>query len=236
METTLTKYRILNGSHLKLIAVITMFIDHFALILEDALPILQMPIFASFTLFYCMRRIGRLAFPLFCFLLTEGFVHTRSRLRYCGNLLAFALLSEIPYNNIISGNLLHPSTQNIYFTLLLGVLALWLLESPLKTGYKALILFPGIVLIPYLHVTYGPTGVLLIVLLYTLRQQPLLRALLALPFLSGGYAAWLAFVPMSLYNGQRGFIRGKVLKYAFYIFYPLHLLLLYGLKLLIRSL
>ena len=233
METTLSKCRVLNGSHLKLIAVITMFIDHTALILQDALPVLQTPILASFTLYYCMRKIGRLAFPLFCFLLTEGFVHTRSRLRYCGNLLAFAIITEIPYNIVHSGKLLYPSAQNVFFTLLLGLLVLWLLETPLKNSYKVLILFPGVVLLSFLHISYGRTGVLLVVFLYFLRQQPILRWLLCLPFLSGGYAAWLSFVPISLYNGERGFIRGKVLKYAFYAFYPLHLLLLYGIKLLL---
>lgn len=233
METTLSKCRVLNGSHLKMIAVITMFIDHTAMIFQDTLPVLQMPILASFTLYYCMRKIGRLAFPLFCFLLTEGFVHTRSRLRYCGNLLAFAIITEIPYNIVHGGKLLYPTAQNVFFTLLLGVLVLWLLETPLKNSHKALILFPGVVLLSFLHIPYGRTGVLLVLLLYLLRQQPLLRGLLCLPFLSGGYAAWLSLIPISLYNGERGFIRGKVLKYAFYAFYPLHLLLLYGVKLLL---
>lgn len=233
METTLTEYRILNGSHLKLIAVIAMLIDHIGVILGNSLPFLQIPVFHSITLYYCMRKIGRLAFPLFCFLLTEGFVHTHNRLRYGCNLLLFALISEIPYNLMHSGKLLHWGHQNIYFTLLIGFLMLWLLESDQKPLYKLLILFPGLVLIPYLHMDYGRNGILLIILLYALRQQSVLRALLSLPFLSGGYAAWLAFVPISLYNGQRGFIRGTVLKYAFYAFYPIHILLLYGIKLLL---
>lgn len=233
MENPLSQYRVLNGSHLKLIAVIAMFIDHFAMILGDALPVLQMPILASYTLYFCMRKIGRLAFPLFCFLLTEGFVHTGNRLRYCSNLLAFALLSELPYNIIHSGNLLYPNAQNIFFTLLLGLLVLCLLESPWQLGYKLLILLPGVLLVPYLNVSYGRNGVLLILLIYALRQRPLLRGLLSLPLLSGGYAAWLAFIPISLYNGKRGFIRGKALKYAFYAFYPAHLLLLYGIRLLL---
>lgn len=233
METLLTKYRVLNGSHLKLIAVVAMLIDHMGVIWGSSLPFLQVPLLATITPYYCMRRIGRLAFPLFCFLLTEGFVHTRNRMTYGCNLLAFALISELPYNLMHSGKLLHLGAQNIYFTLLLGFLALWLLESNLQLSCKVSILIPGMLVLPYLHIDYGQKGVLLIILLYALRQQGLLRALLSLPFLSGGYAAWLAFVPISLYNGQRGFIRGKVLKYAFYAFYPVHILLLYGVKLLL---
>ena len=81
-QGNLAKYQILSGSHLKLIAVVTMLIDHTALILLPCLPILQTPLFADFTLFAILRKIGRLAFPLFCFLLAEGFHHTKNRLMF----------------------------------------------------------------------------------------------------------------------------------------------------------
>lgn len=228
--TLLSGCRCLNGSHLKLIAIVCMLIDHTAVILGPTLDLFQTSLFSSFTVYSLMRKVGRLAFPLFCFLLTEGFIHTKSRLKYGCRLLAFALLSEIPFNLMHNGTLLYPGAQNIYFTLLLGFLVLCLLESSLPEVYKLLILVPGVVLVSFLHVDYGTTGVLLILLMYLLREQKLMRSLLALPFLSGGYAAWCAFVFIGLYNGKRGFISGKVLKYAFYVFYPAHILLLYGIR------
>ena len=129
-----------------------------------------------------------------------------------------------------SGTLLSMDYQNIYFTLFLGFCALCVLDCPLKTHWKVLILVPFAMLLPYLHTDYGRNGVLLIVLLYMLRENRLVASLLALPLLSGGFAAWVAFVPVGLYNGKRGFIRGNILKYAFYAFYPVHILLLLGIR------
>lgn len=235
MEHTenLAKYQFLNGSHLKLIAVITMLIDHTALILLPCLPVLQIPLFAEYTVYAVLRKIGRLAFPLFCFLLAEGFYYTKNRLHYGRNLLIFALISELPYNLMKSGRLFYPNAQNIYFTLLLGFCILWLLNSPWKLYWKLPILVLIILFSPYLRAGYGRDGILLIVLLYALREKRLVSSLLALPLLSGGIAAWAAFVPIGMYNGKRGFISGKWLKYAFYIFYPVHILLLYGVRLLL---
>lgn len=232
--TTLPNYKVLNGSHLKLLAILTMLIDHTAVILSGCVPFLRTPVFGTtYTVFFLMRKVGRLALPLFCFLLTEGFVHTKSRVKYGCNLLIFALISELPYNLMHGGKLINWGAQNVFFTLFFGFLALWLLESPLRIQYKALILVPCIVFLPYLHADYSRNGVLLIILLYTFRENALLRGILSLPLLSGGVAAWCAFLPITMYNGKRGFITGKVLKYAFYAFYPLHILVLYGIKLLL---
>ncbi len=226
----LQKLQILDGSMLKLLAVVTMFIDHAALILLPCFPALGTPLFAGYTAYALLRKVGRLAFPLFCFLLAEGFFYTKNRLKYGLNLLIFAFISEIPYNLMRGGSLFSVDYQNIYFTLFLGFCALWVLDCGLKIHWKVLILVPMAVLLPYLHTDYGRNGVLLIVLLYVLRENRLVASLLALPLLSGGFAAWAAFVPMGMYNGNRGFIRGKVLKYAFYAFYPVHILLLLGIR------
>lgn len=226
----LQKLQILDGSILKLLAVVTMFIDHAALILLPCIPALRVPLFAGCTAYTLLRKIGRLAFPLFCFLLAEGFFHSKDRLRYSLRLMMFALISELPFNLMVSGRLFFPDSQNVYFTLFLGVCALWVLTSDLKIHWKLLILVPGLVLLPYLHTDYGRNGVLLIVLLYLLREKPLASCLVSFPLLSGGFAAWLAFVPMGMYNGKRGFITGNALKYAFYAFYPVHMLLLLGIR------
>ena len=103
------KYRILSGSALKMIAVITMLIDHIGAVLLSMYQPAQKILFTLFgreyTVYLIFRDIGRAAFPIFCFLLLEGFRHTRSRFLYGRNLLLFALLSEIPWNLMFTNTL-----------------------------------------------------------------------------------------------------------------------------------
>ena len=230
----LSKLKILDGSMLKLIAVITMFIDHAALIVLSNTTFATEPFLSlagkEFSLYFILRKIGRLAFPLFCFLITEGFVHTKNFKKYLINLMAFAIISEIPFNLMISGKFLYLGKQNIYFTLALGAVALWIIDN-IENHFKkfiflALILFSAIIL----KVDYGYSGIALILIIYILRNNPAVQATLALPVLSGGYAAWCAFIPINMYNGERGFIKGKFLKYLFYAFYPIHIIFLLLIK------
>lgn len=230
----LQKLKVLDGSMLKLIAVITMLIDHAALILISDTEFATTPLLnlggKQITLYFILRKIGRLAFPLFCFLVTEGFVHTKNFKKYLLNLSAFAVISEIPFDLMISGKFLYFGKQNIYFTLALGAIALWIIDN-INSNFKkfiilALILAAAIIL----KVDYGYLGVMLIMLIYVLRNNPAVQAALALPLLSGGYAALCAFIPINMYNGKRGFIRGKFLKYFFYVFYPLHIICLLLIK------
>lgn len=82
---------------LKLVAIITMFIDHLAAGLGDnASPVITGEAYSV------MRGIGRTAFPLFCFMITEGFIHTRSRLKYFKRLAIFCLVSEFPFDYIFN--------------------------------------------------------------------------------------------------------------------------------------
>lgn len=227
------KTEVFSGSVLKLLAILTMLIDHGSLILAQEVEWLGMTISLpgrSVTVYYLLRRIGRLAFPLFCFLLVEGFVHTRSRKRYAAGLLLFALISEVPWNYMVGGRCIYPAKQNVYFTLFLGVVLLCILAWEASDWKRGLCLVGLYVLVRLLHVDYGVNGVLLIGLLYVLRVQRLSRTLFAFPMLSGGLAALCAFVPINMYNGERGFIKGKVLKYVFYLFYPLHIIVLLLIK------
>ena len=231
---SLNRLKIFSGSALKLIAVITMLIDHIALVLFPSLEFTFTPLITlgstEITLYYIFRKIGRLAFPIFCFLITEGYIHTRNKRKYGINLLLFAIISEIPYNFIYSGKFYCFSKANVFFTLLLGYTALYLIDN-LKGNLKRFICIAALALTALLfHTDYGYKGVALIVLIYISRNKKDLQAVLALPMLSGGIAAWCAFVPINMYNGNRGFIKGRLLKYAFYIFYPLHIILLLLIK------
>ena len=212
----------LCGSVLKLLAVITMLIDHGTLIFSASLP---------GEVVYILRQIGRLAFPIFAFLVAEGYVHTRNKKGYAWRLLLFALVSELPFDWMLSGNWFYMGKQNIYFTLFFGVLMMFFYENTHGLKRVLLMLCVGLTTILF-DVDYGIRGVLLIFLLYVLRQQPVAKTALAYPLLSGGWAAFAAFLPINLYNGKRGFIKAPWLKYSFYVFYPVHIMLL----LLIRSL
>lgn len=226
---------ILTGSHLKLLAILIMFIDHFAAYLLRGVEGLN-PLFFTLghhevDLYFVMRCVGRMAFPIFAFLIVEGFLHTRSRFRYGRNLLLFAILSEIPWNLVHSGTLCFP-TQNVFFTLFLGYVGLCAIERYRADVRRQAVALLGLLLVSiFLRADYGCSGYGFILLLYVLRQRPLLRAIIGSCILPARWLAGLAFIPISLYNGRRGFVHGAVAKYAFYLFYPLHLLLLYLLRL-----
>lgn len=229
-EFSVDKYKILSGSALKLIAVISMLIDHTALLVFSQFKLFNTPMFTllgkSITLYFILRKIGRLAFPLFCFLITEGFFYTKNPKKYATTLFIFALISEIPYNLMNSGTVFSTGSQNIYFTLFFGVMLLYILKSSINNLFKLACCVAIILTVSFARLDYGLRGVLLIVLLYLLRGKKLHQIVCSLPFLSGGYAAWSAIFLTGLYNNKRGFIQGKALKYAFYVFYPAHILLL----------
>lgn len=223
-----------TGSTLKLLAVLSMLVDHVALFLLRHHEALQEVLFTvgsrDITPYFLMRAFGRIAFPIFSFLVVEGFVHTRNHFKYGRNLLLFALISEIPWN------LAHVSTwhypgQNVFFTLFLGYLGLccskYLGYSTVK---KALALLFLLAISFKLRADYGYRGFGFILMLYALRETQLLRAIIGCCFLNGGWMPGLAFIPISLYNGRRGFIRGTFLKFCFYAFYPVHLFVLYLLR------
>ena len=228
------RFRILSGSMLKLIAIMTMLIDHAAYLLAPQIPVLTVPFLTIATkeisVYFLLRKIGRLAFPIFCFLVTEGFAHTKNKKRYAISLLLFAVLSEIPFNMMNGGQWTNLKTQNIFFTLFLGVLMLAIFEYVQKELFRAILLIGIGVIAMLIKSDYGLKGVLLILLMYLLRNRPAAQAVLSYPLLSGGIAAFAAFVPINMYNGQRGFIKSSAMKYAFYLFYPVHILILIGIK------
>ena len=210
------RWKVLSGSALKCIALITMIVDHSAYVLLTK----------GTHLYTVMRAVGRLAFPIYCFLITEGFLHTRDRKKYGVRLFLFALISELPWNLMNHGTLLY-GKQNVFFTLLLGYLGLCAVEffkdRPRYQLCALTVLFLAAV---FLKADYGAAGYGFILLLYVLRDKKILQAGLGSCFLSGSWKAALAFIPINLYNGKRGFVKTAWLKYAFYVIYPLHLLIL----------
>lgn len=230
---SLRSHRVLSGSVLKLIAVITMLIDHTGYVFY-VFPAFREPLFTALgetvTVYFILRKIGRLAFPIYCFLIGEGLIHTRSPIKYLLRLLAFAIISEIPFNLMVSGNILCPEHQNVFFTLFLGALAIYFYRSIKCNLLKAALMLAVLGISTRLEADYGAAGMVVIVLLYALRGHLIVQALAGYPLFSGGIYAVAAFIPISMYNGKRGFIKHPILKYAFYLFYPAHMLLLVAIK------
>ena len=199
--------------------------------------------------YWVMRSIGRMAFPVFCFLLVEGFKYTHSREKYAARMFIFALISEIPFDLAINNTVLEFKSNNVFFTLLLGLLAITVLDwlksvdkiekasSAVKWFLVTLIrciVMVSVVLVMMiiaefvLCCDYGAAGVGCIVMMYLLssnRDVAFAVAVILLGLFSGTieFFALFMLIPLRYYNGKRGIS----LKYVFYAFYPVHLFVLY---------
>lgn len=230
------KYCFLSGSSLKLLAVIVMLIDHTAAFILYLYKPATQPILLlgshELSLYRIMRYIGRTAFPIFAFLLVEGFCHTRNKKKYGRNLLIFAIISEIPWNLLHSGTYFY-NKQNVFFTLLLGYIGMAVIERYQDTKLvlckikQTAILLILLLLSILLKADYGIVGFGYVLLIYVLRYNRIFQAILGICFLPSKWIGGMAFIPINLYNGKRGFIKGNISKYLFYGFYPLHLMCLY---------
>ena len=219
----LKMFPLLSGSALKIIAVVSMVIDHCAYYLMDG----------NTMAYEVMRCFGRIAFPVFAFLVAEGFAHTRNRMRYFLSLLLFAAVSEVPWYLLNGAD----GTHNVMFTLALGVSALAVFER--LREHRILCCFFILLtawLATWLGTDYEWRGVLLIVVSYlfgiirSMNTPIILRRMMQLLFVFplmmhyGIIGALLACAVIFLYDGTRGFIHGNVAKYGFYAFYPVHLI------------
>lgn len=230
-----SRFRVLSGSALKLIAVVTMLIDHIGgYLLKEDKTILFTIFGKELKRYTAMRLIGRIAFPLYAFLLVEGFLHTRNRKRYAGRLFLFALLSEPPWDLVHAGTLWSLKSQNVMFTLLLGFLGMCVierLERETEDRHSWACALLGLLAVSiFLGADYGSSGFALILMLYLLRSRPLYQSVLGACMLSSKWKAGLAFIPIALYNGKRGAIRSRFVSLLFYAFYPVHMLALYCIK------
>jgi len=119
-----------------------------------------------------LTYIGRLSFPLFAFLIVEGFFHTKNLTKYILRLLIFALISEIPFNLLINNTLLYPEHQNVLWTFLLSILCMTIFKktknmtNDFKLAFYPLIIIFFFLLGMLLLVDYYGYGILVVVLFY----------------------------------------------------------------------
>ncbi len=216
------KKTFLNATHLRVLALTLMLLDH-----------MWVTVFPGNA---WMNYMGRLAFPIFAFQAAEGYHHTHDFKGYCKRLGIFALVSEIPFNLMISGSPIFLPHQNVMLTLLLGLLVCRALDQQ-KWWEFALLWLAGVVTFP----DYGAMGLATVLMFHVFREQKPLQLLMLVvinwfgfegkPLLIGAFAvpvqafAILAIIPIWLYNGEKG-RGGKWLQYGSYLFYPLHMLIL----------
>ena len=259
--------RVLDASVLKYIAVVTMLIDHAALCLiynmtlKPAAPISRGTQLYNLYLFYkFLRGVGRLAFPIFCFFLVEGFRYTRSRKTYALRLFLFGLISEVPFDLCAKLTFPNHKHQNVMFELFMAILMLaaWeyfdrrkaeaanpqepekqnaadaenpapapsLLQNvQVLTLLQVLSAAACMAAAQFLHLDYGYKGLGLILVLYLLQYDRLIQCAAGAVVIGiWELPAVLSFLLLLFYSGKRG----RQSRYFFYIFYPAHLLLLYG--------
>ncbi len=173
-----------DGAFLKILAIVTMLIDHITAVYGSTSMV---PLGTGYQV---GRGIGRIAFPIFCFLLAEGFYYTKSRWKYLGRLLIFAAVSEIPFDMAFSGTFVDPTYQNVFFTLFFGGLAITLMElvegdrgrghertapvvhNPvLRALLYIAIIFGCAIGAELLYTDYGAGGVCTIIVMYVLAER-----------------------------------------------------------------
>jgi len=241
MTAVCSRMKRLNGTALKALAMVLMFLDHACWTIAPA--------------HQWMNCVGRVAFPLFAFLVAEGYNHTRDFKRYLKRMFLFALVSEIPFNLMTGGGLLNPFHQNVMFTFCIALLLLQQVDKAWQRSWRqgvfvavfAACLGYGLGFLAFVdYYGYGVVTVLVFWLAGKVRFGWLLE-LVALGYfnleLMGGMSyvlnlwgrevwvaqqafALLALIPIWLYNGQRG-PGGKKWQYFGYAFYPVHMLVLF---------
>lgn len=207
--------------------------------------------------------VGRLAYPIFAFMISEGYTHTHDLKKYMLRLFFWAAVTEIPFNLMCNGSIFFPFHQNVLWTFIISLLMIILIEK-CRAKFKPAVsvLLSGLIaLLGYVAgyaamADYYGEGVLMVLMFYFFRAPNFKNRLLQLIFmyilnveLLGGYSyeftlfghvfefaqqgfALLSLIPIWLYSGRQGF-RSKAFRYFCYAFYPVHMLLLFGVRSLI---
>ena len=231
---------------LKLFACTVMLIDHIGFVFQDA--------GMDHRTYILLRTVGRLAFPIFAFLIAEGCLKTKNMPRYILRLFLAGIISEIAFDLAFFKTPFDIRHQNVMFTFALGVLAVFITQEILRRFKNRSLAIPaGFIAAALcaatgelLRTDYGYQGVLFVYLVWMAGENKWLRCgaaamgcfLLSFSIAQGSVSfnglqlySVLALIPIFLYNGRRG-PGGLFAKYGFYLFYPAHLLALYGIRLL----
>ena len=238
----------LNALDLKLLAMVLMLCDHmWATVIPGN---------------HWLTVIGRMAFPIFAFQVVEGYAHTHDFKKYLGRMFVFALISEIPFDLMMSDGIFFPFHQNVMFTFFEALLFLRLMDWAKKKGstlFFVVIASVSLVLGYYIglftFVDYYGQGILMVLVFYIFRDMQFGRTAILLSMiyincvmLSGrlmdislfGYSfefpeqgmAVFALIPIWLYNGKQG-PHSKAIQYGCYAFYPAHMLFLFLIRMMI---
>ena len=209
----------MTSAALQWVALLTMAVDHVGYALFPEVP--------------ALRAVGRLSFPVFAFLLAQGFAHTSNLKKYTLRILAFAVAAEVPYQLFLYGGLVVFPASNILFALALALGALWCVQQ----GGAGWLGAAGFMVMAQLGgFSYGAYGVALAVLFYLTRKKRALIpvvltacTLLYCAYRHSLFQIWAigAAVPLFLYNGERGH---RLPRYFLYIFYPAHLCVLVAVR------
>ena len=236
-------YGFINTFWLKIIAIICMTIDHAGLCLGLIYKneVYYLSGFMSLDTYNLLRTIGRLAFPIFCYLIVEGLFYTKDVFSYVLRLFIFAALSQIPFSLMTKREAFaFDKNLNVYFTLAFGLITIAAIDYFKKLNIKKSINLPIFFLLSAvaiicstsfadtINTDYAGYGVLVIVIFYVFKDKPLLitAALgVATYLMEAGIEmyALCAMVPIVLHNHQKG----PSMKYVFYMYYPVHMLILY---------
>lgn len=227
----------LSQTVLKLLACLTMLLDHIAF---SFLPVHS-------PLYTVLRIIGRMAFPLYCFLLTEGVYHTKSPKKYLLRLVILALLAEPAFDLMCYRRVIYIGKQSVMVTLLLGAAMCMIMKQLPKYWMKLPAVIPFYFLARFAHCDYGAGGILMIAMFMLTHDLPV-RALWQIPLFGllciymGGWAVKLpwrsvpvqwfavsALIPILLYGGHKG-SRNKALTLAMNLFYPVHMAIIVIIK------
>ena len=197
----------LNNNQLKLIAILAMLIDHIGAVLINMEE--------HHALYFTCRLVGRIAFPVFCFLIVEGFLHTKNIKKYFGRLFIFTLISEIPYDLAFCNKVIDLHRNNVFITLLLGLSSLYLIkfsEEKFKKKERRILYIISVIVVTgvigsianWLKCDYGFSGILLIVVFYLTRNKRSMQLLFGSTswLVTEGYATYSFYqLPGIIQNG-----------------------------------
>lgn len=226
------KSKTLSQEGLKIIACVTMLIDHFGHAI-----VLHLPVPYMVQIYYLCRIIGRIAFPIYCFLLVEGMRHTRNIAKYIGRLAVGILLAEIPFDFLVEGQI-NWEYQSVMVTLTLGAGMLWCMQKTETLWLKLLIAVPFGMLAELVKSDYGGWGIAMIAVFALFERfsvqfigllwvNGMMESKL-LPFFRVPIQIFAVFamIPIFFYCGEKR-THNRAAQWAFYLFYPVHLLVLW---------